>query len=497
MEDTVIFGSTNQQVGETTPPQPSQTPQVPPSPPPPSAPPPPPSPALEQPEEPPDYPPPQQSILRRLLKIVIPIVVVILLIFLAITFVLPLLRNSGVGGGGVVAITYWGLWEPKEVMQPIIDEFQKENPNIKVTYEMRDIKKYKETLLTRINSGSGPDVFRFHNSWTQTMKEALSPLPEAVISADEFKKQYYPVVQSDMTINGGVYGIPLHMDTLALFVNDGILEDYGISVPQTWEEFTKVSSAVTVRDESGQMHTYGAAIGSWDNIVRAPDLVSVLFAQNRVNLKKPQDSAVQNYAEALRFYTDFATGRDSIAKVWDADALPALEAFAGGNVALYFGYSWDIFQIKQISPDFVFSVHPVPYLVNPTTVASYWASGVSSKSKHQKEAMSFMQFLAKKETQQKLYTLEAKSRLFGELPARRDLAETLKDNELVYPFLVQAETAVSSYFVSDTHDASINEELNGYLANTVRSILGNTSAESAAQTLLNGIKQVIEKYGLN
>jgi multiple sugar transport system substrate-binding protein len=332
---------------------------------------------------PPATPPPPISggsgILGRLLKILIPLVVIALLIVAVVMFVLPMFRSGSFGTGGNVTITYWGLWESKEVMQPVIEAFEKDHPNIKVTYEQRDSKQYKETLLTRIGGGDGPDVFRFHNSWTKTMQSVLTPLPSSVITADEFKK-YYPVVQSDMTINGGIYGIPLMMDTLAMFVNDSILSDYGIAPPQTWDEFLKVASAVTVPDESGQIHTYGAAIGSYDNVERAPDIISTLFAQNRIDLKQLTKADPAKYVEALRFYTNFVTGHDNFVKVWNPTGQPALEAFAGGNVAMYFGYSWDIFTIQAKSPDLKYSIHPVPYLSTPLSVASYWADGVSAKS---------------------------------------------------------------------------------------------------------------------
>ena len=107
-----------------------------------------------------------------------------------------------------------------------------------------------------------------------------------------------------------------------------------------------------------------------------------------------------------------------------------------------------------------------------------------------------MQYLAKKETQQKLYAEQSKTRLFGELPARKDLGEALRDNLMVYQFVKQAENAVSSYFVSDTEDDGLNDELNGYLGNAVRSMLDNTSAGSAAQTLLKGTDQVLKRYGV-
>ncbi len=483
MEGNIVFGTNEPQIKPPLQGQPLPASQAPPDP-------------VIPPSSPPPPIPVHNGLFGGLLIKIVIVLIMLIGIGLAVFFFILPRFSGGLGGGGDVTLTYWGLWEPKSVMQPVIDGFQKDHPGIKVVYEQRDIKQYKETLLTRMSSGDGPDVFRFHNSWTTSMKSALSPLPSTVISPQDFKKYYFPVVQSDMTISGGIYGIPLQMDTLAMFVNDGILEDYGIGTPRTWEEFVTVTNALTVTNREGQTLTYGAAIGAYDNISRAPDLLSVLFAQSRVDLRKPGGASAQSYADSLRFYTDFATGRDGIVRTWNPNAPQAISVFAGEKAAIYFGYSWDIFAIKAQNPSLQFSIHQVPYLTTPVTVASYWAEGVSSKSMHQKEAMLFLRFLAKKETQQQLYSLESKTRLFGELPARRDLAENLRENQLVYPFLQGAETAVSSYFVSDTYDNSLNEQMNGYLGNAVRSVLGNVSPESASETLRKGISQVLVKYGI-
>ena len=108
--------------------------------------------------------------------------------------------------------------------------------------------------------------------------------------------------------------------------------------------------------------------------------------------------------------------------------------------------------------------------------------------------MMLMQYLAKKETAQKFYTETAKTRLFGEPYARIDLGESLKSNALISPVITQAPYAVSSLFASDTYDQAFNGALNNYLGNAIRSMLGNTSADTAVQTLGNGILQVLQQY---
>lgn len=432
---------------------------------------------------------PPSSPFGNLLKIFIAVIILVVVGFVLFRFIssrAPQNKNEK------VTLVYWGLWEDKSTMQSIILDFQRQAPNITIDYTKQDIKQYKERILTRIQNGTGPDIFRFHNSWVGQLLGVLTPLSSDVIKNEEFAKEFYPVSQKDLVRNGAIYGIPLAIDTLSLFVNVDLFRAAGEVVPTTWDEFSKTARILTVKDETGKIKTAGAAMGTFDNITHAPDIVSLLFVQNGADLKNLSATS-QNASDALSFYSAFAKGEGN---VWDNTLDPSMLAFARGNLAMYFGYSWDVFTIKALNSSLNFAIVPVPHLPKRNmTIASYWVEGMSVKSKHQKEAMLFMKYLAKKETEQKLFSEESKTRLFGEPYANQELAATVKDNALVYPFLVQAPDAVSSFFVSDTYDNGLNGAMNGYLGNAVRSMLDNTSAQSAVDTLSKGVNQVLKQYG--
>lgn len=438
-------------------------------------------------------PPPLEEspsgIVPLLLKAGLGLLVVIVVLFLAIRFIVPLFLPKT---EGKVTLTYWGLWEDAATMQTLITQFQKENPNIAVVYSKEDPKQYRERLVTRTKNGEGPDIFRYHNTWVAQLSSLLLPLSTSVISGIDFKKQYYPVMQTDVIKNGAVYGIPLEIDTLALFLNTEALKAAGLQPPATWEDFTNSAKALTVKDENGKIKTAGAALGTFDNITHAPDIVSLFLLQNGADIKN-LNVTKQNSSDALQFYTSFATSEE---KVWDETLDPSVLAFAKGNLAMYFGYSWDIFTIKALNKNLEFQIVPIPHLPNRNiTIASYWIEGVSQKTKHQKEAFKFMQFLSKKETAQKLFTEQSKTRLFGEPYARVDLANSVKDNVYIHPFLSQAQGALSSFFVADTYDNGLNAQMNGYLGNAIRSLLSNGSSDTAIQTLSQGVAQILGQYG--
>ncbi|MBI2195461.1 MAG: sugar ABC transporter substrate-binding protein [Candidatus Levybacteria bacterium] len=411
------------------------------------------------------------------------------LIFLLVFKVIPGFFNKS---KGEVTISYWGLWEDAPTMQTIISDFERENPDIKIKYSKQDIKQYREKLATRIPNGTGPDIFRFHNTWIPMFKNELLPMSSDVITNKEFANNFYPVAQKDLVKNGAIYGIPLAIDTLSMYVNADLFQAAGIAVPTNWQDFITASRQLTVKEENGRILTAGAALGTYDNITHAPDIVSLLLVQNGASLED-LGSTLKQTSDALSFYTSFATGN---ANVWDATLDPSILAFAKGSLAMYFGYSWDYFTIRAANPSLNFSVVPVPHLPGQNqTIASYWVEGVSSKSKHQKEAFLFMKYLAQKETEQKLYTAQAKTRLFGEPYARVDLAKSLQSSAIVSPFVLQAKDAVSSFFASDTFDSALNSQMNTYLGNAVRSILNDTSPQTAAETLANGVASVLAQYG--
>lgn len=425
---------------------------------------------------------------KKIIKILIGLGVVILGL-IVIMFLVNLLSG---GKKQEVRLTYWGLWEDQRIVQPIVSSFEKENPNIKIDYSMQDPKDYRERLLTRIGNGSGPDIFRFHNTWYPMLSGVLLPIPANIMDRSTFEKSFYPVQATDLVKNGAIYGIPLEIDTLGLYINKDLFSAAGLSAPSTWQDLRSSARLLTVKDENGKIQTAGVAAGTFGNINHAPDIMSLLFAQNGVNLSNIK-ATDQRVVDALKFYASFAQGDDS---VWDSTLDPSLSAFSKGSVAMAFGYSWDYFNIKAANPNLPFEIVPVPQLSTDQefNIASYWAEGVSSKSKNQKEALLFLKYMTSKNSQEILYTEESKTRVFGEAYSYKDLASKLKDTELNV-FLNQANTAVSSYFVDSTYDNGINDQLNKYLENAINSVLDTTSPESASATLEEGFSQVMAQYG--
>ena len=433
---------------------------------------------------------------RRLIKLGAFLLVILTVLFLVLGVILP---KVGKSSDKTVTLSYWGIHEDPVIMGSVISDFEKENPTIKINYTKEDPKDYREKLATRIHNGNlnAPDIFEFHNSWYPMFYDLLLPLPQETISKKEFVDNYYGVAQTDLIKNGAIYGIPFEMDTLAMYVNTKIFDDASseqkatISIPTTWQEFIDASVKLTKRDDSGKIIISGAGIGTYENVNYAPDIISLLFVQNGVDLNNIKESSAK-VSDALRFYTNFSLVETNI---WDQTLDPTLSAFSQGKLAMFFGYSGDYFAIKSANPNLSFKVVPVPQLLNDhkVNIASYWADGISSKSKNQKETLLFMKFLAKKDSQQKIHEAEGKIRTFGQPYANKNLAEELRGTN-AFVFVDQAKTAVSTPFVGGTFDNGLNDKLNEALKTTVSNILGGGDIDSATGVLLDSYFQVLGQY---
>lgn len=443
----------------------------------------------QQPPSPPPPPPvePKGTFSpKNLIKLLIGLFAVGFVLFILFSFIFPNINKKE----EKVTLTFWGLFEESQVFTPIIAEFEKNNPKITVKYEKQDIKDYRERLTTRALNGTGPDIFRFHNTWYPMLNQLLLPLPGDTISKEDFKNSFYPVAQKDLIKNGAIFGIPLEIDTLSLFVNSEIFRQAGVSVPTNWDDFINASRNLTVKDSTGKIQTAGVAFGTFENVTHSPDIVSLLMAQNGVNLDD-LSSSTDRVGDALNFYSAFALPPGN---VWDQTLDQSILAFSKGNLAMYFGYYWDYFTIKTNNKDLVFDVVAVPQLSFPNAeIASYYPMGVSAKSKNQKEALLFLKFLSSKDIQNKIYQEEAKTRSFGAPPSRMDLADNLKNTPL-YSFVSKAKNANSSFFTGETFDNGLNAELNNLLATAINSILSGDSPSTAAESLSSSFSQVLAKY---
>lgn len=414
----------------------------------------------------------------------------VLFFLLVLLFFLKLFLG-GVGKAKEAKLVYWGLWEEKEIISPLIEDYQRKNPNIKIDYQKMTPQDYREKLLARSKNGQGPDLFRFHNTWLPEIKDIVAALPEKIMSKSEFEKTFYKIAQKDLKLENSYYGIPLYIDGLVLIYNDSLFKKAGIvTPPSTWDELTDAVAQLSVKDRVGHLVTSGIALGLASNVEHFSDILSLMLAQNGADLKKLDQPEA---AGALESFRKFAEPPNNF---WDETMPNSITAFVQEKVAMIFAPSWQILAIKTANPDLQLKAVPVPTVPGAKAVgiANYWVEGVSRYSKSQIEAWKFLRFLVEKDNLTKLYEQESKIHRFGEPYSRVDLGSLLAQNEYVGAVIKQADSFVSFPAISRTFDNGLNDEIVQYLENAVNSTIQGVSYGEALNTAKKGVDQVFEKY---
>lgn len=387
-----------------------------------------------------------------------------------------------------VTLNYWGLWETSEVLEDVLEDFETTNPGVKVNYIKQSHKDYRERLQTAVASGNGPDLFRFHASWTPMLSSELAPLPQSVMSASDFKSTFYPVAADQLQIDGQIVGIPLMYDGLALYYNKEILRIAGEEPPRTWAQLRTLATKLTIRSSS-KIERAGLAAGNSTNVEHFSDIIGLLLLQNGAD---PSDPTSTEARDALLFYTNFINKDD----VWDGSLPSSTVAFARGDVAMMLAPSWRAHEVKAINPSLEFGITSSPQLADEKlSWASYWAEGVSSKSQNKDEAWQLLKFLSSADVQKKLYSSQSQIRSFGEIYSRVDLADELADDELVSAFLSDAPSAQGWYISSFTHDSGLNDLLIKYYEDAITAVLAGKQITDVQETLDQGTRQILRQYG--
>jgi len=451
-----------------------------------------------------------REIPRFVIPLVIAIIAIVLLYVITKVFI-PVLQGKN---ATVVTLNYWGLWEDRSIIDGVIADFEAKNPTIKINYKTQQKNDYRTRLSGRIakdptTTSDVPDIFRIHSSWLPMFSGSLASVPDATSKTIGLDTDFYPVFKNDLKISGKYLAIPLMYDGLALFYNQDLLEKAQATLPKSWWDLQTVAAKLTVRDDQGRLKVGGVAMGLTDNVDHWNDIMGILLKQNGADLLKDNAENNDKIRDVISYYTNFKTQYNT----WDESMPPSTQAFAEGKLAFYFAPSWRVFNIEEMNPNLKFAITTIPQLAtlqdqsgnsvtstaNLTNIhwASYWAEAVNVKSKHQKEAFKFLEYLARREAMEKMYTAASQTRSFGEIYPRISLKDKLMTNAKIKPFILAATDAESGYLSSRTWDDGLNTELSKYFSDAINSIALKGADPSASMTDLRaGINQIIAKYKL-
>lgn len=413
-----------------------------------------------------------------------------------------ILLSAGCGGGntkaGKVTIKIWKPFVDSDKMGVLIQAYKKAHPNVTIEYTKKNIENYETDLINALAAGNGPDIFSINNTWLPEYLDKVTPAPDKLYTLKEYKDAFVDVVYADFVRDNKVYGTALWVDSLALYYNKDIMGTAGIATPPTtWDQLAIDSRKIASQSEDGYFDRSGVAIGTYQNVNRAVDVVYLMMLQAGAvpwsndgrsprfasNIQKDGKSFNPGIT-AVDFYTSFANP-NSENYTWNSDSDYSTDAFANGRAAFLYGYSYTRAQIDAKAPNLNYDVAPVPqYDLSQPNVnfASYFGEVVSKASVDRKTrdaAWDFLKFATGSKVLDSYYAKDKQP------SSRRDLIE-LQTQDLEIGVFAHANLTAKSFYKVDEQkfDALIGDVIENILFRGQKTSSALSKAQSQAGSLV-------------
>ncbi|MFJ4223616.1 extracellular solute-binding protein [Microbacterium sp. NPDC089695] len=313
-----------------------------------------------------------------------------------------------------------GLWED------VIDGFEKANPDITVNLEVQSWDNLEKVVSTKIQAGEAPDIYNGGPFAGFVGDDLLYPAKD-VVSEDTYS-DFQDSFIANAEVDGTAYALPLIASARALFVNNTLLEQAGVTeAPKTWDEL--LDAATKVSALGGGVAGYGMPLGSEEAQAEAAVWLwgggGSFGDASEITIDTPEN----------------LVGAEQIKKMIDAGATqadpgstqrsPLMDIFIQGKIGMQVGLPPTVGQIEENNPELDYSIVPIP-----TKDGSAFTLGVMD------QLMAFQNDGDKKDAITKFFDYYYSADVYvpwvqaeGFLPVTKSGAEQLAGDEKLKPFL--------------------------------------------------------------
>lgn len=386
-----------------------------------------------------------------------------------------------------IHLRFWTMGREGEVVAPLVREFERLHPGVRVDIQQMPWTAAHEKLLTAHVGGTSPDISQLGNTWIYelAMLGAIQPLDSLLDPGSPIRAEaYFPGIWSTNFVGDTLFGVPWYVDTRVLFYRTDLLERAGVEeVPDTWEAWR--AAMVQVQEASGPRQ--------WAMFLPTNEWMqpAILGLQNGSTLT---DSAGRTgafsqpaFREAFEFYIGLF--QDDLAPpMGNADVANVWQEFGRGTFAMYITGPWNLGEFRRRLPDSLQDKWNTAPLPGPDGPGVSFAGGSSlvvfRSSDHPREAMALVEFLSLPSSQARFFHLS------GNLPPRRD---AWRDSALANDPKVQAFREQLERVASLPHVPEIELILTRLYEQSERAIRGNVPVPVVLNDLDNQVDRILEK----
>lgn len=294
-----------------------------------------------------------------------------------------------------------GSWRADDVagVQQILDEFHAQHPDIVIEFQPSVATMYNSALEAQLEKGTAPDLFYLRSYSTSRdlyNRGFLEPLADLPGLQENFPDSARSAWSTD---DGLSYGVPLVGSSHAIYYNETIFDNLGLTKPRTWDELLETAR---ILHDNGIVPFANGTKDRWD-------AGALIFLNIAPNYTGGYEGRMQ-YLEGKRCFNDahIVAAYQAISDLepylpdgfLDLGYEDSRQMFANGKAAMWLGGSWDIPFLDANIQSFEWGVMAVPPPAGQPGYVTFHPDagmGLNAASTHKAEARIFLQWMTTRE----------------------------------------------------------------------------------------------------
>ncbi len=312
--------------------------------------------------------------------------------------------------GEPVTLEFTQWWEPElpeGQFRALMDEFEAQNPGIKVELISGPYASTKEQVVAGAAAGTMSDVVGLDGAWVSDFVKqgSIANLTELMSQAGYDDSE----LASQIQLNGSTYMIPVVNFVYPVFVNLDLMEKAGIANPPTSRtEFADAATKLT--DATNNVYGWVLPLSMEQPNGIQNDVMSWVWASGGSMMKEGQpDLTNEDVRSAMEYIKGLYDAGVVAPGSFSMKEQDKVEEFTNGRVGMMIDSLAHINLIRERNPDLKFAITALPakddYTGKRGLPYASWGIGISATSEHQAEAWKLVQFLMSAETNSKLSSI--------------------------------------------------------------------------------------------
>ncbi|MFI6760815.1 ABC transporter substrate-binding protein [Micromonospora sp. NPDC050417] len=287
-------------------------------------------------------------------------------------------------------LTFW-TWTTN--VEKVVDIWNAKNPQQKVTVSRQA---QGEELLTKIitahRAGNAPDLV--HAEY-QALPVLITngAIADLTSLAGEVKSSFTEGTWNLTSFGGKTYAIPQDVGPMMLYYREDLFQQFGLTVPKTWDEFATVARQVRQKDPNRYLATFSSGDPGWFAGLAEQAGANWWVNDNGTWTVSINDEPTKRMAAFWGGLVNDGTlsGKPMYTPEWN-------KAMSDGTLLAWPSAVWGAGVLEGVAPSTKgkWRMAPLPQWGTGNQVAGYWggsATAISAKSTQRAQAEKFVKWL--------------------------------------------------------------------------------------------------------